>query len=217
MKAIELISVSKRFGTKEVLKGFNLSIKAGERIAILGPSGCGKTTILRSIAGLEVPDSGEIKINGQTASRDGIILIPPEKRNIGMVFQDLALWPHMTVRGNLDFVLRARGFDAKERKERISQMLSMVNLQGFENRKISQLSGGEQQRVALARALVYEPSVVLMDEPLSSLDEELKIKLMEQILSLHKTLNFTLVYVTHSHGEAKHLSTRIIHLTPTDR
>jgi len=210
MSLLELESVRLTLGENPVLEDLSLVVEEGERIVILGPSGCGKTTILRLLAGLTVPDRGRVLISGEVASADGRLLIPPEGRGLGMVFQDLALWPHLSVGANLELGLRARKIPRVERKKRITEMLRSVELEGLASRRPGQLSGGQQQRVALARALVLRPRALLMDEPLSSLDPELGHRLREEILSLHARLHFTLVYVTHDRGEALTLATRII-------
>ncbi len=197
-------------GSTSVLSNISLEIQNGERAVILGPSGCGKTTILRLIAGFIAPDSGSITINRGLVAKDGRIFLPPEKRNIGMVFQDLALWPHLTVRGNIEFPLKSRGISKEKRDEKIQKILELVGMQGFDRRKPVELSGGQQQRVALARALVPEPEVLLMDEPLSSLDFELNLRIRKEILRLHEKLGFTLLYVTHDRDEAFDIATRIV-------
>lgn len=210
MKVVEIDSVSKFYNGVKALDNVSIKIDAGERIIILGPSGCGKTTILRLIAGFIAPDSGSISIAGEAVSQEGYIIKPPEKRNLGMVFQDLALWPHLNVRGNIEFGLKAKGLPKTEREQRISVILKLVGMAGFEDRKPAELSGGQQQRVALARALVLEPKVLLMDEPLSSLDLELNVRLRKEILRLQEELGFTLLYVTHDRNEAFDMATRVI-------
>jgi iron(III) transport system ATP-binding protein len=180
-------------------------------VALVGPSGCGKTTLLRLVAGLEIPTSGAISIDATLVSYRGRNLVEPEQRRIGMVFQDLALWPNMTVYQHLDFALR---YDTRNnptgRPVRIREALQMVRMADRAGAKPGELSGGEQQRVALARALVANPAIVLMDEPLSSLDPELNLHLRQEILRLHAELGFTLVYVTHSREEASHLGSRVL-------
>ncbi len=210
MNLVTLHGVSKIYGSTVALDDFNLRIESQERIVILGPSGCGKTTILRLLAGFMAPDNGRISMNGQVVAENKTILIPPEQRNIGMVFQDLALWPHLSVEGNLAFGLKAQGIHRKKRAVKIKEMLQLVGLEGFGQRKPSELSGGQQQRVALARALVSEPRLLLMDEPLSSLDQDLNERLRAEILRLQKKLGFTLLYVTHDRDEAFAMATRII-------
>jgi len=211
MNAIELRAVTKAYDGRTAIDDISLSIERGERVALAGPSGCGKTTILRLLAGLEVPDSGTIRVNGTLVAESGRNLVEPEQRHIGMVFQDLALWPHMTVHEHLAFALR---YDKRntlaDRPSRIREILEMVRLSDRALAKPGELSGGEQQRVALARALVANPTIVLMDEPLSSLDLELNLHLRREILRLHAELGFALVYVTHSREEAEELGSRVI-------
>ncbi len=210
MTLIEIDSVSKHYNGEKVLDEISLEILAGERVVLLGPSGCGKTTILRLIAGFIAPDRGRISIGNKVVAENGRIRIPPEQRHLGMVFQDLALWQHLTVRGNLEFGLKAQGVPRQERERRIREMLLLVGLQGFERRKPAELSGGQQQRVALARALVTEPRLLLMDEPLSSLDRELNLRLRKEVLRLQKELGFTLLYVTHDREEAVDMASRVV-------
>ena len=210
MKVVHIDSVSKAYNREKILNNVSLEIDEGERIVILGPSGCGKTTILRLIAGFVAPDTGGITLSGEVVSRDRRIIKPPEQRNLGMVFQDLALWPHLSVKGNIDFGLKARGLPKIERKRRIRETLNLVGMVGYADRKPAELSGGQQQRVALARALVLEPKVLLMDEPLSSLDLELNVRLRKEILRLQKKLRVTLLYVTHDREEAFDIATRLV-------
>lgn len=210
MSLVRLDSVTKAYHSHLVLDGISLAIEAGERISILGPSGCGKTTILRLMAGFTPPDSGSVFLEGDLVSRDGKILKPPEQRNLGMVFQDLALWPHLTVKENLEFGLKAKAVPRPERERMIRKILKLVGMDDLQDRKPAELSGGQQQRVALARALVPEPGILLMDEPLSSLDLELNIRLRDEILQLHNKLGFTLVYITHDREEAFALANRVI-------
>ena len=211
MSALELRAVSKAYDVCRVLDGLSVSVGVGARVALLGPSGCGKTTVLRLIAGLEVPDAGAIRIDGLLAAADGRNLIEPERRRIGMVFQDLALWPHMTVSQHLEFALRyGAKTEAAERPNRIREVLQMVRLYDRADARPGELSGGQQQRVALARALVGNPAIVLMDEPLSNLDRELSQHLRQEILRLHAELGFTLVYVTHSPEEAADLGSQVL-------
>lgn len=210
MKIVAIDSVSKSYDGKKALDNISLEINEGERTVILGPSGCGKTTILRLIAGFIAPDEGAISIAGEMVSRNGRIIKPPEQRNLGMVFQDLALWPHLSVKGNIEFGLKAKGFPKIERSRRIREMLNLVSMAGYADRKPADLSGGQQQRVALARALVLEPGVLLMDEPLSSLDPELNIRLRKEILRLQEKLGFTMVYITHNRDEAFEIATRVL-------
>ncbi len=210
MKIVDMNSVSKFYKGGKALDNFSLEINAGERLVILGPSGCGKTTILRLIAGFIAPDTGSISIAGEPVARDGRIIKPPEQRKLGMVFQDLALWPHLSVKGNIEFGLKAKGLPKTERKRLIREALELVGLAAYMDRKPAELSGGQQQRVALARALVLEPRVLLMDEPLSSLDLELNIRLRKELLRLQEKLGFTVVYVTHDRDEAFDIATRVV-------
>jgi iron(III) transport system ATP-binding protein len=208
--SLQFDGVAKVYGSRKALDGFSLEIGEGERVALLGPSGCGKTTALRLLAGLEAPDAGRVLVGGSVVAKRGEIIVPPERRGIGMVFQDLALWPHMTVRGNLEFGLRAQGIHSKEREGRINQMLARVELLEYADARPGALSGGQQQRVALARSLVLRPRALLMDEPLSSLDEDLNLKLRDEILQLQGEFGFALLYVTHDREEAFALVDRIV-------
>lgn len=210
MPFIEFQSVSKIYKDQPSVRELSFSVERGERLAILGPSGCGKTTLLRLLAGLIAPDSGRISIDGTVVSEAGRVLLAPEKRNIGMVFQDLALWPHLSVEGNLRFGLSARRAAKREADERIRRMLRLMQMEASARKKPGELSGGEQQRVALARALVLEPQILLMDEPLSSLNEELNLRLRREILRLHHELGFALLYVTHSREEAAEIGQRML-------
>jgi iron(III) transport system ATP-binding protein len=213
VSAIEFRSVSKIYQGHRAIDALLFTIKAGERVVLFGPSGCGKSTILLLIAGLLAPDAGEICINGRVVSTARRIIVAPQARGIGMVFQDLALWPHMSAAENIAFGLRAQRVPAEERKRRTRNIANLVELGDHLNVKPGELSGGEQQRVALARALAMEPCILLMDEPLSALDEALNRKLRSEILRLHDELGFTLVYVTHSRDEARELGTRVVHLS----
>jgi ABC-type sugar transport system ATPase subunit len=209
---IELHAVSKEYNGRRVVDGVSLKVETGERVVLFGPSGCGKSTLLQLIAGLALPDSGEILIDDKLVARAHENLREPEEREIGMVFQDLALWPHMTVAENIGFGLKAKRFPHEQRTRRVIEMGDLVRLGDYLDAKPAELSGGEQQRVALARALALSPHVLLMDEPLSTLDDELNKQLREEILRLHSDLGFTLVYVTHSRDEAGQIGSRIIHL-----
>ena len=206
---IDVDLVSKSFGKRVAINELSLHIEKAERLVLFGPSGCGKTTVLRLLAGLEIPDKGEIRIDGQLLASAGKNLVPPEKRDVGMVFQDLALWPHMTVQQNLMFGLTARKVEKREADDRVQEILNRVGLQNRSDAKPHQLSGGEQQRVALARALVSRPSILLMDEPLASLDDERKQTIASDLLGLHKQFGFTLIYVTHDHAETDLLASRV--------
>ena len=195
--AVVMKAVRKRLGSKEVLDGLSLEVSRGGTLGILGPSGCGKTTALRLIAGLDVPDAGEIWLADQLASSPKRLHVQPQRRNIGFVFQDLALWPHMTVAGNLLFVLESRGWPAATRKARIDEMLTIVGMSDRAPEYPAHLSGGEQQRVALARALVGKPDLLLLDEPLSSLDYEIRGVLRQELAEIARASGVTMVYVTH--------------------
>ena len=187
-----------------VVKDLQLDIAEGEFITMLGPSGSGKTTCLMMLAGFETPTNGEIYLDGKAISS-----IPPHKRGIGMVFQNYALFPHMTVYENLAFPLRVRKIPKDEIDKKVDKALSMVSLAGYESRMPGQLSGGQQQRVAVARALVFDPAVVLMDEPLGALDKNLRESMQYEIKHIHESIGVTVVYVTHDQGEALTMSNRI--------
>ena len=209
MSYIEVDRVSKSFGERVAMNELSLHIERSERLVLFGPSGCGKTTVLRLLAGLEIPAQGSIRIDGRVVASAGKNLVPPEKRDVGMVFQDLALWPHMTVQQNLMFGLNARGVQKREAEARVQEMLHRVGLERRAEARPHQLSGGEQQRVALARALVSRPSILLMDEPLSSLDDERKRTIASDLLRLQSQLGFTLIYVTHDQIETDLLASRV--------
>lgn len=212
LTGIKLDGVSFAFGANTVLNNIDLHIEAGSIVALLGPSGCGKSTLLRLLAGLTVPASGEIRFGDRLVAKAGWGMAP-EQRDIGMVFQDYALWPHMTVAQNIAFPLRMRGVPRGERQQRVNAALARVGLTGFAERKPSGLSGGQQQRVALARAIVAEPRVLLFDEPLSNLDSELRESLCIEMSRLLRQLGITAVYVTHDRREAELLADRIVHLS----
>jgi iron(III) transport system ATP-binding protein len=212
MSMIELRRVSKDYNGRRVINDVSLKVERDERVVLFGPSGCGKSTVLHLIAGLVVPDSGEILLNEEVVSAAKRNLREPEQRGIGMVFQDLALWPHMTVAENIEFGLRAKRMPPNKRNERVREMIDLVGLGDYLSAKPAELSGGQQQRVALARTLALAPPVVLMDEPLSTLDEELNLQLREEILGLHSDLGFTLLYVTHNREEAQQLGPRTVYL-----
>jgi iron(III) transport system ATP-binding protein len=208
--SIELDRVSAAHDGRAVLDDLTLTVGGGEVVAVLGPSGCGKTTLLRLILGFVVPGRGEVRIGGVRVSRDGRILVPPEERGVGVVFQDLALWPHLTVGENLDFGLAAQRVPRPERDDRIKALLARLGLAGKEDRRPGDLSGGERQRVAIARALVLEPRVVLLDEPLANLDVSLKRELLEIFSALFAERGVTALYVTHDLREAVALGHRIV-------
>jgi putative spermidine/putrescine transport system ATP-binding protein len=191
-------------GENLIVKDLNLDIRKGEFLTLLGPSGSGKTTSLMMLAGFETPTAGEILLGGRAINR-----VPPHKRDIGMVFQNYALFPHMTVAENLAFPLSVRGMSKIDIAERVKRALNMVQLDALAGRYPGQMSGGQQQRVALARALVFEPQLVLMDEPLGALDKQLREHMQMEIKHLHQRLGVTVVYVTHDQGEALTMSDRV--------
>ncbi|WNY87115.1 ABC transporter ATP-binding protein [Leclercia adecarboxylata] len=212
LTSISLKGVSYAFGANTVLNQIDLHIEPGSVVALLGPSGCGKSTLLRLLAGLTQPAQGEIHFGDRLVAKTGWAL-SPEARDIGMVFQDYALWPHMTVAQNVMFPLKMRHVPRQERESRVAQALDRVGLSAFADRKPAGLSGGQQQRVALARAIVAEPRVLLFDEPLSNLDSELRATLCHEMASLLRQLGTTAVYVTHDRREAEILADRIVHLS----
>ena len=194
-------------GTKGVclLNNINLALPRGSRLSVLGPSGSGKTTLLRMIAGLDTPDSGDIRFNGSS-----ILDLPPHKRHFGMMFQDYALFPHLNVFHNIAFGLKMKGMSRQEQTSIVAEMLTLTNLEGFENRKIDELSGGERQRVALARTLAPGPTLLLLDEPLRALDRVLRKHLIEQLTQILSRLHITTIFVTHDHKEAFAAGSQII-------
>ena len=210
--ALVVTNVSKRFASHLAIDGVSLEVAVGEAVVILGPSGCGKTTLLRLIAGLEIPDGGEIAMNGTTVADRCRTIVPPHQRGIGFVFQDLALWPHLTVWKNLEFVLGSVKTPRAERAERIRQTLNVVRIEPLSARYPHELSGGEQQRVALARALVGQPRLLLLDEPLSSLDPELRTTLRAELARLQRELRVTMVYVTHDTDDAAALADTVVEI-----
>jgi ABC-type Fe3+/spermidine/putrescine transport system ATPase subunit len=210
--AITLTDITKRFGSHMALDGVSLDVPPGTAAVVLGPSGCGKTTMLRIIAGLEVPDSGQVALDGATVSAAGRVDVQPHQRKLGFVFQDLALWPHLTVRQHLEFVLGSMAVSRLERDRRAHDALALVRIEGLAGRFPHQLSGGEQQRVALARAIVREPRVLLLDEPLSSLDAELRADLRSELARLQRALSLTTVYVTHDREDAAALADCVIEM-----
>lgn len=202
---LRLQSLNASYGNMIAVKDVTLNIDQGELIALLGPSGCGKTTTLRMIAGFARPSSGEVVIDGRDVTD-----IAPHKRNIGVVFQSYALFPHLSVLANVSFGLSMRGLGKAERLERARAALDLVGLAGFANRFPAQLSGGQQQRVALARALVIEPSVLLLDEPLSNLDANLRSEMRAEIRTLQQRHSITTVFVTHDQSEALAMADRVV-------
>ncbi len=202
--SIRIVNVTKKFGNLEAVKDVTLEVKTGEFFTLLGPSGCGKTTLLRSIAGFNQPEKGEIYFSTKRVDK-----IAAHKRGIGMVFQNYAVFPHLNVLNNVAYGLKARNFSADEIQPKVSRVLQMVRLAGMEDRFPNQLSGGQLQRVAIARALVIEPHVLLMDEPLSNLDAKLRVEMRSEIRELQQSMKITTLYVTHDQEEALSISDRI--------
>ena len=208
---ITISDLDKFYGRLQVLNGISLRIDPGSFVALLGPSGCGKTTLLRTIAGLEQPSGGTIDIGDRRVVDVAAgVLVPPQQRRLGMVFQNYALWPHMTVRQNIGFPLRKQGFPREEWEPRIKAIAEAVGLPTILDRRPSQLSGGQQQRVALARALVSRPNVLLLDEPLSNLDANLRDQLRRELRQLHDRQGTTSILVTHDQEEAAMLADVIV-------
>ncbi len=205
MTFLTLTGVQKQFGPTTAVEDFNLEAERGEFVSFLGPSGCGKTTTLRMIAGFEQPSAGKITVDGQD-----ITYRPPNRRNVGMVFQSYALFPNMTVAGNIGFGMRVRKRGSADVAKRVDELLALIHLEGRGDRYPYQLSGGQQQRVALARALAIEPQVLLLDEPLSALDAKIRIVLRKEIRAIQRQLGITTVYVTHDQEEALSLSDRVV-------
>ena len=206
---IALEDVWLKLGATPVLSGLSLTLEPGEVLALLGPSGAGKTTVVRLILGFIPPERGSVRLNGAVASADGRVLQLPEERNLAVVLQELALWPHLTVAGNLAFGLEARGMPRAVREARIADMTRRVGLAGKEDRHPAHLSGGERQRVAIARALVLDPQAVLFDEPLTNLDVSLKRELLALVHGLLKERGVSALYVTHEPREAVYVGDRI--------
>jgi len=205
MSFLSLTHLEKSFGTLRVVKDFNLTVEKGEFISLLGPSGCGKTTVLRMVAGFEMPTTGAISIAGKDVTS-----LKPNQRNIGMVFQAYALFPNLTVAQNVGFGLKVKGAPKAEIDKRVAEMLSLIGLSDLGNRYPFQLSGGQQQRVALARALAPKPSVLLLDEPLSALDAKVRVSLRNEIRSIQRELGITTIFVTHDQEEALSMSDRVV-------
>ncbi|MBT3350939.1 MAG: ABC transporter ATP-binding protein [Nitrospinaceae bacterium] len=211
MSLVEIDKLVKSFGAEVAVAGIDLNVDKGEFVTLLGPSGCGKTTTLRCIAGLERPDSGEIRIEGEPiTSPDKGIHLTPEDRNLGMVFQSYAVWPHMTVFDNVAFGLKIRNISKRETQEKTNKALELVGLGQLGERYATKLSGGQRQRVALARAIVYNPRVVLFDEPLSNLDAKLREQMRIELVRLQHEVGITSVYVTHDQAEALVMSDRVV-------
>lgn len=205
--AVQMAGVFRRLGDREVLRGLDLNVAAGEVVAVLGPSGAGKTTLLRLVAGLDRPDAGTIHVHGFPASA-GRVFLPPHARGLGMVFQSASLWPHMTVAGNITYPLA--DLSRAEQQERLAQLVAELELDGLEKRYPDQLSGGEARRVGLARAMAARPALILFDEPLTNLDRELKVRLMEHVA--RAVQGAAALYVTHDEGEAEALASRLLRL-----
>jgi ABC-type Fe3+/spermidine/putrescine transport system ATPase subunit len=201
---IALAGLRKAFGAVVAVDDVSLSVRQGEFLAVLGPSGCGKTTLLRLIGGYDRPDAGSVQIDGREVSG-----LPPEQRNVGMVFQKYALFPHLTVLENVEFGLKMRRVEKRERRRRAVEALAFVNLPGMEDRYPATLSGGQQQRVSLARALVVSPSVLLLDEPLASLDRQIREQMRAELRALQQRLSITTIFVTHDQEEALTMADRI--------
>lgn len=201
---ITLRDIHHQFGENKVLKNINLEIQEGELFTLLGPSGCGKTTILRIIAGFLEPTEGQVLLGDQDITQ-----LPPEKRNIGTVFQNYALFPHMNVEENVRYGLKLKQLSKSNLEERVQTYLDLVGMHGFRRRKISELSGGQQQRVALARSLAIEPKVLLLDEPMSNLDAALRDKTRDEIHALQQKLKITTLFITHDQKEAISISNKI--------
>jgi len=204
MISVQFQNVSKAFGANLVVKDLSLEIQPGELFFLLGPSGCGKTTCLRMVAGFLTPDAGTVSFDQRAMNA-----VPPHKRNAGMVFQNYALWPHLSVKGNVEYGLKVRKVAREERERRTREALEMVRLEKFADRYPNQLSGGQQQRVALARALVVRPDVLLLDEPLSNLDAQLRLEMRAEIKRLHNERQVTAIYVTHDQNEALSIADRV--------
>jgi iron(III) transport system ATP-binding protein len=213
MPAVTMREVSKEFasGNVHALDRISFEVAEGELLVLLGPSGCGKTTSLRIIAGLEEPDGGEVFLGERLVSSSSRnLFVPPEKRNVGMVFQSYAIWPHMTVFDNVAYPLQVRRVPKHVQRAKVEQTLMLVGLQGYEGRQATQLSGGQQQRVALARAMVFEPRLLLLDEPLSNLDAKLRVHMRTELKHLQQQTGITMVFVTHDQAESMALADRII-------
>ncbi len=209
MAFIEIRDIGKRFGAFQALLGVNLTVAEREFITLIGPSGCGKTTMLRTLAGFLSPDRGTIHVEGHLFSSPQAVL-PPERRRMGMVFQNYAVWPHMSVFDNVAFGLRIAKLGRSAIADRVARVLAAVGLEGLQHRHPGQLSGGQQQRVALARSLVVEPAILLLDEPLSNLDAKLRERMRTELKGLQRRTGITFIYVTHDQAEAMALSDRIV-------
>lgn len=209
MTTITLEAVGKSFGTSRALTNISLQFPAGSFTALLGPSGCGKTTLLRLIAGFEQPSTGVVRFDGSVMA-DGARMVPPEQRNLGIVFQSYALWPHMDVAANVAYPLNGRGLKREEIERRTAEALAMVSLTGYESRSVDALSGGQRQRVALARCLVTGTKVILLDEPLANLDVHLRAAMLDVFAETHERTGATIVFVTHDQSEALALADTVV-------
>ncbi|MEZ6016601.1 MAG: ATP-binding cassette domain-containing protein [Planctomycetota bacterium] len=210
--AVQAVDVSVSVGGRTLLTGATLALWPGEHVLLVGASGSGKTTLLRAIAGLVAPTRGRIALFGRAASEPGRVLIPPAERSVGLLFQGAALWPHMSARGTLDFVLARRGVARAARKARVGELLELCDLAGFEERRAATLSGGEAQRLGLARALAAEPEVLLLDEPLGPLDAPRRAGLLDRLQTLQRRLGLTVLHVTHDPDEARRVADRVLTL-----
>ena len=207
MNALSVRDLTVSFGDRTVLDGVVLDVDQSELVVVMGPSGCGKSTLLRAVAGLEPISAGSIALDGRDATK-----LPPNQRNIGFVFQDLALFPHLNVGENIAYGLRRRGMRAPDRRARVAALLDLVGLGNATSRSVQTLSGGEQQRVAVARALAPSPSLLLLDEPLSALDADRQLDIADEIVRVIRTTGTAALYVTHDRAEAAHVGSRIVRL-----
>lgn len=207
---LEIRNLSKRFGDVEAVKDVSIAVPSGAFLVLLGPSGCGKTTLLRMLAGLELPSEGQILFHGETVSDgDRNWSVDPAKRNSGLVFQSYALWPHMTVRGNVEWPLKVAKLGKADRAERVDAVLDLLDIRDLAERFPNEISGGQQQRVAIARTIAPKPSVLLFDEPLSNLDAKLRVEMRTELMRLHRATGATTVYVTHDQIEAMTMATHV--------
>ncbi|MDX0717227.1 ATP-binding cassette domain-containing protein [Sinorhizobium medicae] len=207
---IQIESLHKQFGSYEAVQGVSLSVPKGAFLVLVGPSGCGKSTILRMLAGLEAPTSGTIAFGGKTVSDGGRgWVIEPSRRDAGLVFQSYALWPHMTVAGNIDWPLKVAGLDRDKRRERVGEVLDLLGIGQLADRYPNEISGGQQQRVAIARMIAPKPGILLFDEPLSNLDAKLRVEMRTELLRVHRATDATSVYVTHDQVEAMTMATHV--------
>lgn len=207
MNILSLKNITKTYKGTPCLSNINFDVEKGEILAVMGPSGCGKTTLLKMIAGLITPISGEIHMNGKIINH-----IPAEKRNVSLVFQKPLLFPHMNVQQNVGFGLKMRNIPKEQMQASVSKMLTLVQLKGYEKRRVSELSGGQEQRVSLARGLVYKPDILLLDEPFSALDQNLRIQMCHLVKSLKEELDLTIIIVTHNEEEAALMADRRLFL-----